>query len=332
MKNKKVWLLLSEKKGGNSQIQGVANSLDAGLQEKFVTYNNLVFLPNFIRQFLNLSDLTEDAKKALQKPYPDLIISAGRREAVIACILKNKAKKEGKDIKIVNLMSPGISLINKFDLIFLPSHDNFLKRKNIIKYSINPVKVTENKLKTEKSNWEKELSSFKRPIITLIVGGSTKDNKFTDKMADKLGELTRKAASNLNASVFYTNSRRTPKSANNIILKYINSFKNHIYDSKKDTKNPFFAYLEFADYIIITGETISMISEAIYTKKPVFVFAPSRLLSKKHQRFLKNLKEKKLIYYLNNESVGNISKMKVLNSNVEVDSGKMIAKEIKKIL
>ena len=48
--------------------------------------------------------------------------------------------------------------------------------------------------------------------------------------------------------------------------------------------NPYFGYLARADHIIVTGDSVSMCSEACATPKPVYIFAPKALIGDKHAR------------------------------------------------
>ena len=51
------------------------------------------------------------------------------------------------------------------------------------------------------------------------------------------------------------------------------------------TDNPYLGYLALADYLIVTGDSISMASECCYTGKPVFIYAPDNITGDKHKLF-----------------------------------------------
>ncbi len=58
---------------------------------------------------------------------------------------------------------------------------------------------------------------------------------------------------------------------------------------KNQLGNPYFALLGLSNFLIVTGDSMSMVSEACSTGKPSYVYMPKKSLSKKHLRFLKAL-------------------------------------------
>ncbi|RYE12832.1 MAG: hypothetical protein EOP34_10060, partial [Rickettsiales bacterium] len=54
---------------------------------------------------------------------------------------------------------------------------------------------------------------------------------------------------------------------------------------ESNESNPYFAILSYADHIIVTGDSISMCSDACFTGKPVYIYFDKRLCSVKHIKF-----------------------------------------------
>ena len=54
-------------------------------------------------------------------------------------------------------------------------------------------------------------------------------------------------------------------------------------------ENPYMGYLACADRIILTGDSVSMCSEACGTGSPVLIFEGNEWLTAKHLRFTKSL-------------------------------------------
>ena len=57
----------------------------------------------------------------------------------------------------------------------------------------------------------------------------------------------------------------------------------------KDWQNPYFAVLQSADFIVATGDSISMCSEICCLGKPVYIFNPPEICSSKHLKFHQDL-------------------------------------------
>ena len=60
-------------------------------------------------------------------------------------------------------------------------------------------------------------------------------------------------------------------------------------------QNPYFGYLALADAIVVTGDSVSMTSEACASGKPVYVAAMAGRGSKRLERFFDALAEDRLI-------------------------------------
>jgi mitochondrial fission protein ELM1 len=54
-------------------------------------------------------------------------------------------------------------------------------------------------------------------------------------------------------------------------------------------ENPYRGFLALADVIVVTGDSVSMCSEACATGKGVFIAAPADITAPKHQRLHKEL-------------------------------------------
>ena len=102
----KIWALLDDRMGNNNQILGVAEALGTPFEEKKITYNKWIFLPNFLR-FKPILGVSKESLKDIDLPaeeLPDLIIGAGRRMFPLMRYLKKKSKGR---TKLVHMMNPG---------------------------------------------------------------------------------------------------------------------------------------------------------------------------------------------------------------------------------
>src|SRR6516165_9207009 len=70
-------------------------------------------------------------------------------------------------------------------------------------------------------------------------------------------------------SLLLTPSRRTGERGTTLLRARLGGFPGAIWDGSGD--NPYFAYLALADAILVTADSVSMISEAAATGKPVYV-------------------------------------------------------------
>jgi len=334
-----IWVLTDNKIGSNNQSIALAEQLFPHYTTKKIEYNNFIKLPNFIRRESLLGINLKKSDDLNTNEYPDILICAGRRLSSVALNIKNKS--QGKTF-IINIMNPNLPY-NKFDLILLPKHDNtnkktLAKNSNIIETngSLNQVKL--DRMENESAKWQMELSRMPKPRIGFIIGGDTKNTTFP---AEDFGQTTKALSdltNKLNGSLLITTSRRT--SANCLAkLKDNLNCKHYLYDwNNENTKatehknplgNPYFAYMGTSDYIVVTGDSMSMVSEACSTGKPVYVYMPDSALGKKHKRFCKRLLENGYIKEFN-KNILDLEKFKYEPLNEAKRVAGIVMKKIEK--
>ena len=278
-----VWLLIDNRAGNINQLLGIAEHLKLPFEEKKIEYSKLVILPNFLKRS-SLIGIKQTSKNNLTPPYPDLVIGAGRRVFPVARFIKKASK--GKT-KIVQLMNPGPSGFQEADLIAIPTHDDYNGySNNVIRTLGAPHRVTKEKLKQEREKWKGIFENYPSPRVSVIIGGSTKKEPFTSKMAQNLVQNIFQ----LNpGSVFITTSRRTPPNVIEILKKSFSRKTTYFYQYGDKKDNPYFGLLSWADQIVVTGDSISMCSECCASGVPVYIYAPEKMTAKKHQRFHREL-------------------------------------------
>jgi uncharacterized protein len=283
MTDKTVWVLLDDRAGNKGQTIGVAQALKWPYEIKNIVYDKWVKLPNILRG-ASVLGIQKECLTQIKPPYPDFVISAGRRLYPLSRYIR---KISGKKTKIIHLMNPGAAGFRDAFLIALPKHDGYHgKSKNVFETIGAPHKVTPLLLDQEKKKWEQTLEKYPSPRISLIVGGSTKDSPFTLEMAKTFVQKVRQIP---HGSFLVTTSRRTPEEVVSYMEKELSGEKCFFYKGQADMENPYFGLLSWADTVVVTGDSISMCAEACATGKPVYIFTESMRISEKHQRFHQEL-------------------------------------------
>lgn len=311
MRTPTVWVLQDDRAGNVNQLLGVAEALGFPFEVKKITYTKWVKLPNVLRvnPFLGIWE-----KELLKGPYPDIVISAGRRAFPVACALK---KLSGEKTKIVQLMDPGFGGRNWADLLVIPRHDACKKiTLQTLVITGCPHRVTANRLKQERAHWANVFKSYPEPRGTLIVGGATKNKPFTVKMAKTLLEQTLKLGVK---SLIITTSRRTPPAVVEFLKSHI-QLPHFMYCFGDKAENPYFGLLAWGDKIVVTGDSMSMCSECASTPAPTYIFAPKGMMSPKHERFHASLYQAGYAFPLGEKGT----------SATAPNPADVIAKEIKK--
>jgi len=198
-------------------------------------------------------------------------------------------------------MKPGAAPISSFDLAVIPRHDSPRRAKNVVVTEgapnlINPDKVSE-KIK------EAGLDSHEGPAIGLLLGGDNKRFRLTPDLAEKAAERAMELADKLGGQLFVTTSRRTSTEIETLLEKRLSGYprcKQLILANRKNPPGTVEAILSKAQILVISAESISMISEAASCgNKLVLAFEMEprtnpfllfmRIFRDRHKAFLKNL-------------------------------------------
>lgn len=289
---KQVWVLIDDKVGNANQAITLAKCLGLPFDIKRMEYNLFGFIPNWLR-FDTLLGIDLNRSSYIGEPYPDIIISSGRKTATVS----NYIKRAKPEVFNIHLMHPDLPLEN-FDLVALPLHDKLERYNNIknIVYTIgSPTYINEADLSKAVENFKLE-EHLKPPFVALIIGGKTKCGNYSDEDMKELIKKASKLAESIDGSLLITTSRRTTQDISSMSKDLI-KVPYFLYDWNKELakNNPYLAFLGISDYIIITGDSVSMCSDALRTGKPVYIFKRNSLLLKKHIRFLEYLENNKYI-------------------------------------
>ena len=206
------------------------------------------------------------------------------------------------------------------DIIFTPMHDNIINKINLIKTFGTPNQINYSLKKSKKT----ELS---RPIVSILIGG---DHGRYIMKTDTIKKIIDLASLRMNGkgSILISTSRRTSSniiSYLNYVLEKNKLIKNIYYPKISQKKNPLNQILSFADEIIVTGDSMSMVSESCAFKKPVRIFFNKDICAPKHINFCKDLIIEGYAFPFET-LLKKCHKIKVLRTT------KYISKEIKKIL
>ena len=299
---KNIWILLDNRIGSRHQAEGIADCLDKTkfvITEKTLKYNRWAALPNFIRG-KTLFGLVPESKNEIIPPYPDIVLSPTRRTAPIARYIKKKHPAT----KLVQLGHIGRTGIKDFTSIFAPEHDKNKFNAPNIHYTIGcPHFVTREKLDKAYQKWQGKFSTLPHPVTTVIIGGAIKKGRFSLKNAEQLALAVKHLKEQEGGSLLITTSRRTGTEAEEIIMSYLKAFPHYAYLWGTKDENPYLGFLACADNIIVTGDSVSMCSEATATGKTLRIFTGSDWLTPKHLRFVQSLCSKGYALDIKDENI-----------------------------
>lgn len=200
----------------------------------------------------------------LDAPWPDLWIAAGR--ASLPLSLETR-KRSGNRTVVVQVQDPRLDP-SRFDLIVAPQHDG-LSGPNVVPITGSPHRITPERLAEAAPAFAAEIERLPRPRVAVLIGGKSKAFDLTVAHAADLSEKITNAVKGADGSVLATFSRRTPPEAQRIMVERLSTLPGHIWNGAGP--NPLFAFLHFADHILVTEDSANMAAEAASTGKPVHV-------------------------------------------------------------
>ena len=291
-----IWVLTDDRPGNAAQALGVDESLARPFTVKEVRYTPLAKLPSALLG-ASLLGLTGESRAGVAPPWPDLVLAAGRRTASVARWIKKQSIKEqsGGRTRIVQVMYPGRRSAADFDLIAVPRHDGALPggdAANILRITGAPHRMTTERLAAAAADWSARFNTLSRPLVAVMVGGATHSRPFPAPRAADLGRRVAELVAQVGGSVLLTTSRRTGAAAEAALLANIPEPR-HVFlwsrTRENQGDNPYQGYLALADRIVVTGDSVSMCSEACATGKPVHIYAPAEMVGAKHARLHREL-------------------------------------------
>jgi len=259
MKKLKALLLTEGMHGMISQVEGMAKALNTEYSHKII---RLSFPWKFIPPKLTpVSDtILKDKMYLKENGLVDIVISCGRKSVIPSIILKKRNPK----IFNIHIQNPKIGLDN-FDAIIAPEHDdlngnNVYSSKGAIHY------ITKFEIDRAKSYLMKNINSEK--VISLILGGPNKYYKFDNDQILNMFNMIKSNFVSKGYRVIVIPSMRTPKDSIELAVREMESCG---YVVKVVDKQAYLSAYALANYVVVTCDSTSMISEAATSGKPIFV-------------------------------------------------------------
>ena len=252
----KALLLTQGMHGMVSQTEGLAKALKLNFKHQKIKLKPLWNLipPKFTPISENL--LTEkfvcDSK---------IVISCGRKSVISSIALK---KRFGNQIFNIHIQNPKVSF-KHFDLIISPEHDN-IKGDNVLTTQGSIHYLTKKEI-VENSKYL-QLDKEKKQIVAFIIGGPNKYYNYSEEQVHFIFNKVKTLFTPDKFKIVIIPSYRTPE---RIIKKAFNTFGFNHHVVKTIDKKAYLSSLALADYIVITCDSTSMISEAAVTGKPVYI-------------------------------------------------------------
>jgi mitochondrial fission protein ELM1 len=199
--------------------------------------------------------------EAVRAPVPPLVIGCGGMAAAVGAALRRGSRA------IVQVQHPRMDP-RRFDLIVVNRHDE-LTGPNVFVTRTALHRVTPDRLAAAAESWRERFAHLPRPLVAVLVGGSNGryrlDAGVGARLAGELAAMMRRDG----AGVMVTPSRRSDPAVTRMLRETLAPLGGFVWDGTGE--NPYFGMLALADAIVVTMDSVSMVSEAAATHAPVLL-------------------------------------------------------------
>ncbi len=204
---------------------------------------------------------------ALHARTPTLVIGCGR-QAALATRFAHDAGAQA-----VQILDPRIST-HHWDLVIAPEHDG-LAGDNVITLagSLHPVDA---KWLQRARDQFPALGLLPGPRTAVLLGGPTRAVRFDRSAFEVMMTKLEYWLAREGGSLLICGSRRTPPEVRALTRERYSAGPGIVWMDATDGENPYPGVLAWADRIVVSPDSVNMISEACATSVPVYVAEPGR--------------------------------------------------------
>lgn len=263
----RVWVLDAYRSGEKTQVRALAQGLGWPYEIKSLTYRKTEIRTTLFRG-CDLRGVDLPVSDPLTPPWPDLVISMGMRNEPVARWVRDQSGGRTKLVFLGRLWADP----KHFDLVITTPQYRVPDRPNVLRNALPLHPLTPERLEVARAHWEPKLAHLPRPYLTLNIGGPSGPYAFGVRASARLLRDTLALARARGGSLLVSSSARTPPEAIAAFAAQTDVPMQFYRFRPNDPDNPYLGFLAVADEIIVTADSISMLSEAYATGKPVHMF------------------------------------------------------------
>jgi KDO2-lipid IV(A) lauroyltransferase len=240
------------------------------------------------------SFLTPETHQVIERVNADYIVAAGSALAPVQMLL---AQETGAK-KIVIMNPPFPYSMTHYDLAIVPAHDGGRVPRHAFRCVIMPSGYKSHDRSSDVMALQAKLGEGTRPKIAVFLGGATRDYDLTVSDMEKLCSVLKRVSSRA-GDFMLTTSRRTSTPVERFLKSHLSEQCACRFFVIANEENPPYAaggMMGLADLLIVTEDSLAMISEAVGTGKRVIVLSLGEGdLPEKHYRFHQILSQRGLV-------------------------------------
>ena len=258
----RIWALLGARAGDNDQIIALAEAIGLPVEIKQLEYNGWRHLgPRLLGA--SLRSLTRSSRRMLlEEPLPDLTISAGHRSVAVVRALRRRSSGRTRSIHVG---FPRVSPAH-FDLVIATPQYPMRDHPNLLRL---PFALTRAASAATRESDAGELRDLPAPRRLLIIGGPTIYWRIDEEGLLATISAMLDEARFEGGAVMVTTSPRTPEQLRSKVSEMLAKADVPTVLAEPGKPPAYRNLLASADSIRVTADSVAMLSDAIWSRKPV---------------------------------------------------------------
>ncbi|MGE5721420.1 MAG: ELM1/GtrOC1 family putative glycosyltransferase [Sphingomonadales bacterium] len=260
-----VWVLIGARRGDNNQLLALAEALGLPFETRQLRTNRLHWLPLRLLG-ATFATLKPESRAAVSGEAPDLVLAIGRRSVPVVRAIRQGSRER---TRLVHLGNPRVP-VRHFDLVVTTPQYPVADAPNVLKFPIGigrPSQAQDTSAASEEA--KRFLAAMPHPRRLLLLGGPTLFWKLDPEDVARAAKALLSQVEREGGSLIVLPSPRTPKAALVAARHAIENSRAPAAIAAMEGPPSYTTLLEAADSLFVTADSVSMVTEALRTGKPV---------------------------------------------------------------
>lgn len=218
--------------------------------------------------------MCDESGSPIQAPWPEIAIGCGRKAALLTRCLGTWSKGSCFTVQILDPRTRP----DHFDVVVTPRHDR-LSGQNVIE-TLGALNLVDDEWLENGRDRFTCLGALPGPRTGVLIGASTDAASLDDRYFSRLLAMLAEQHAQHGGSFLVSTSRRTPPERASQLRSEFSRWPGLFWGGPEDGENPYAGILAWSDRLIVSPDSVNMVSEACATGKPVTAFASENLTGK----------------------------------------------------
>ena len=275
--NSQIWVISDGTAGMRLQAIALGDALIAVDIKSQATLADIIIKPPW--QLRHLPRLIPFLPKTLLSSWlgpiadrlstdrPAIIITCGRRMAGTSIALNQLSKAHAAGTRTIHIRDPRLPP-HYFDILIVPQHDS-ARGANVLTSMASLNRLDMSSVADAANQLSEKWRNLPAPRVAVLLGGVNRRYDISAIMAKDMASRLANFATKTGASLALIPSRRTPANLVTQLAAALGPSPHAIMDQAEN--NPYPGILGLVDAVIVTSDSINMISEATITGLPILV-------------------------------------------------------------